>query len=175
MKRTRTDSRHVNTLVPLKMQNRRSGLATPAAGCRKQNLSCNISNVYMSFSLSRSAVQLVVEAADSAAAESHCVFPPSSTCSGAADPNAECIWVREPFPKYYPLRFTKASCFDIECNTYISFTPVHTRHAHLAQPLTFRRPGLVVDFVVCSFPHCTGQKLMNGCFDFTAVHEASDG
>lgn len=83
--------------------------------------------------------------------------------------------MRERFRKYFLLHFIKASCFDIECNPYLSFTAVHTRHAYLAQPFTFRRTGLVVDFVVCSFTRWTVKKLMNGCFDFTVVHEASDG
>lgn len=106
-------------------------------------------------------------------------FPSPCTCfalpSQTADQNAESIWVRVAFWKYFPVHFIKVFCFDIECNTYILFIAVYTRKAYWAQPFTFHRTGLVVDFVACSFTHCTVQKLMNGCFDFTAVHEASDG
>lgn len=86
----------------------------------RRSLSCSISNEYMSFSPSRSAVQLVVEAADSATAERLLRFPSIPVLvltlpSHTADQNAGCIWVRERFRKYFLLHFIKASCFDIEC------------------------------------------------------------
>lgn len=70
------------------MQNRMSavhicGFGDTCSWIQRERVYHNISNVYMSFSLSCSAVQLVVEAADSATAESHCVFSPSCTCSCA--------------------------------------------------------------------------------------------